>query len=101
MSATRADLVIQISASEESPDASVQGPQENGGLDAELRSRLKPGLQIVLAYPGYNAVAEVLWICGARGVRVGVRLLAVSALFELNNGESVTCGVTTEASACE
>lgn len=79
MSDPRADLVIQISASEISPDASVQDPQENGGLDAELRSRLKPGLQIVLLYPGYRAIAEVLWISDVHGARVGLRLLAVSA----------------------
>jgi hypothetical protein len=83
MSERQADLVIQISASEECSGATTHNPSGDDGLASELRRRLEPGAEIALTCDGYVAIASVIWIADGpldRTFHAGVRLLAVSNL---------------------
>ena len=81
----QADLVIQISASQAFADTPLGEPAKEGSLASELRRRLEPGEEIILAFRGYLATTSIVWIADApfdRGFHAGVRLLAVSILPE-------------------
>ncbi len=85
MSDAHTDLVIQISTSETAPDAADRNTEKTGEgeLSMELRRRLQPGVEVVLAFPGYMAITSILWISElelGHSFRAGVRLLGVSAL---------------------
>lgn len=85
MSQPQADLVIQISASEAYPDAVHRGQSTDGSLALELRRRLEPGEEIILAFHGYLATTSIVWVADTpfdRTFHAGVRLLAVSVLPE-------------------
>ncbi len=81
----RADLVIQISASQALADTPLEEPAKACSLPSELQRRLEPGEEIILAFRGYMVTTSIVWIADAPfdgGFHAGVRLLAVSILPE-------------------
>ena len=83
MSDTRAQVVIEIAASDSTPHAPGRVRRNSGefGLGSELRRCLQPGMEIALTFPGFTATMSVVWITERQreaSFRAGVRLVRVS-----------------------